>query len=94
MTIKNFEAKIQAEINPDLTIRINPNADDIAGVYYQNVYIGVAVPPLEIRETPSEKYHDRLGHPYRTIQQAEDIIKGKLPKFQDPEVMKIMNENI
>lgn len=94
MLITQFEKKIQEEINSDLTIKINPNADDIAGVYYKNVYMGIAIPAQEIHETFSEKYVDRMGHPYRTIGQAEDIIRGKVTKFQDPEVMRVMTEKL
>jgi hypothetical protein len=94
MTITDFEKKIQEEIHPDLTIRINPNSDDIAGVYLNNTYMGIAVPPQEIREEFSPKYTDKRGAPYRCIQQAEDIIKGKLTKFQDPEVIKVMNTKL
>ena len=94
MLITQFEKKIQEEINPDLTIKVNPNADDIAGIYYKNVYMGIAIPPQEIHETFSEKYVDRMGHAYRTTEQAEGIIRGKITKFQDPEVMKLMTQEI
>lgn len=94
MLITDFEKKIQQEINPDLTIRINPNADDIAGVYYKGVYMGIALPPQEIREEYNPKYCDSRNYPYRSVQMALDIISGKLVKFQDPEVMKVMSEKL
>jgi len=94
MTIKDFEKKIQAEIHPDITIRINPNSEDIAGVYLNNTYMGIALPPQEIQEMFSSKYVDSRGAPYRCIEQAEAIIKGKLTKFQDPEVIKVMNTKL
>lgn len=94
MLITEFEQKIKNEIDEDLSIRVNPNADDIAGVYYKNFYMGISVPSQEIKESFSEKYCDRMGHPYRSIEQAEGIIRGKITKFQDPEVLKVMNESI
>ena len=94
MLITDFEKKIKDEIHPDLSIRINPNSDDIAGVYLNNIYMGIALPPQEIHEQFREKYADRRGAPYRSIQQAEGIIKGKLTKFQDPEVIKVMNTKL
>jgi hypothetical protein len=94
MIIKDFEKKIQDEIHADITIRINPNSDDIAGVYLNDTYMGIALPPQEIHEEFSPKYVDRRGSPYRTMQQAEDIIRGKLTKFQDPEVIKVMNTKL
>jgi hypothetical protein len=94
MLITEFEQKIKNEIDQDLSIRINPNADDIAGIYYKDFYMGIAVPSKEIHETPSEKYCDRMGHQYRSIEQAEGIIRGKITKFQDPEVMRVMTEKI
>lgn len=94
MLITEFEKKIQDEINSDLSIRVNPNADDIAGIYYKGVYMGISVPSQEIKDTFSEKYCDRMGHPYRSIEQAEGIIRGKITKFQDPEVMEVMKAKI
>lgn len=82
MNIKDFEKKIQTEIDSELTIRTNPNADDIAGVYYKDTYIGVAVPPLEIKESVDSGYTDSIGYPYKSIDLAEDFIKGKLPKYK------------
>lgn len=94
MLITEFEKKIQDEVDAELTIRINPNADDIAGVYYKGVYMGIALPPQEIREEFNPKYCDSRNAPYRSVQMALDIIKGKLTKFQDPEVMKVMSEKL
>ena len=82
MTIKEFEAKIQKEIDKDLNIRVNPNHNDIAGVYWNNIYISVAVPPQEIRDKLDNGYTDAIGHPYRSIDMAIDLINGKLPKFK------------
>lgn len=89
MTIKDFEKELK-KIDVDINIRLNPNADDIAGVYWKDAYLGVAVPPLEIHETFSPKYVDSKGYPYRTIEMATELVKGKLKKFQDPEIYKIM----
>jgi hypothetical protein len=94
MLITDFEKKIKDEIHPDLSIRINPNADDIAGVYLNNTYMGIALPPQEIRDEFNPKYADHRGSPYRSIQQALDLINGKLTKFQDPEVIRVMNEKL
>lgn len=94
MTTKEFEVKIQQEIDPELTVRVNPNADDIAGVYWREVYISVAVPSGDIQEEFNRDYTDKMGYPYRSVQMAIDQIKGKLPKFQDPENYKMMTEKI
>lgn len=82
MNIKDFEKEIQATIDPDLTIRVNPNHKDIAGVYYKDVYISIAVPPEEIREEHDSGYRDDAGYPYKHRQLAIDLIKGKLPKYK------------
>lgn len=94
MQIKDFEVKIQSEIDPELSIRVNPNADDIAGVYWRDVYISVAIPSNDIREDFSKDYTDKMGYPYRSIGMAMEQIKGKLPKFQDPENYKMMMEKV
>lgn len=93
MTTKDFEKKIQDEIDPNLTIRINPNADDIAGVYFNDIYLGVAVPPNEIHKEMSMQRTDATGTPYKTLDFAYDVIKGKLGHLKkaledDPELFK------
>ena len=82
MTIEDFEKKIQNEIDTDLSIRVNPNAEDIAGVYYKDIYVGVAVPPKEIYEELSMSRTDAVGQPYKTIDFAFDLIEGKLKKIK------------
>lgn len=82
MTTKDFEKKIQTEIDKDLNIRVNPNASDIAGVYWNDIFIGIAVPPVEIREAYDAGYQDDMGHPYRHVASAIEMIEGKLPKFK------------
>ena len=93
MKTKDFEKKIQKEIDPDLNVRINPNHDDIAGVYWNDVYIGVAIPPQEIKRDHSASYTDAIGYPYKHISLAFDLIKGKLRKYKqamkdDPDLFK------
>lgn len=83
MNIQQFETKIQQEIDPNLNIRVNPNHDDIAGVYWKDAYISVAVPSGEIKEEFDKKYVDAQGYPYRTIEMAEELIKAKMQKFID-----------
>jgi len=78
MTTKDFELKLQKEIDEKLNIRVNPNHDDIARVYWGDEYVGVAVPPKEIHEDVSYGYTDALGVPYKTIDTAFAMVKGKL----------------
>ena len=82
MTTEDFEIQIKKDIDSDLNIRVNPNAEDIAGVYWNDIYIGVAVPPKEIRKEHSSSYTDSMGHPYRHIALAIEFIEAKLPKYK------------
>jgi len=91
MKIKDFEEAIQKEIDKDLKIVTNPNAKDIAGVYWKDMFIGVSVPPEEIEEEISMARTDATGTPYKTIGFAKEVIAGKLKKLQkelkeDPEL--------
>jgi hypothetical protein len=93
MKIKDFEERIQKEIDSELTIRTNPNAKDIAGVYYKEHFIGVSVPPEEIFEEISATRVDALGVPYKTIDFAFGLITGKLAHIkraleEDPDLFK------
>ena len=80
MKITDFEKEIQEDIDSELSIRINPNHEDIAGVYYKDFYLGVAVPPQEIREEFDRSYVDSTGYPYKHKSLALEFIKGKLEK--------------
>lgn len=93
MQIKDFEKQIQKDLDKELSIRTNPNHPDIAGVYYKDMYLGVAVPPTTIKEVLDPDYRDAIGHPYKFKQQALDQISGKLEKFkkalvEDPDLFK------
>lgn len=78
MTILEFEAKIKREIDKRLTIKRNPNHSDISGVYINDIYLGVAVPPNEIMPKRSDFYMDTHGYPYRGVEEAMKDIKGKV----------------
>lgn len=82
MKITDFEKEIQRDIDADLSIRVNPNHSDIAGVYWKEHYLGVAVPPKEIKEALDPAYKDGIGYPYKNIQLALDQINGKLAKYK------------
>jgi len=83
MQTKDFEKQLQEEVDGEITIRTNPNHSDIAGVYWKNFYLGVAVPPTEIRDKHDEGYRDSIGYPYKTKQVALDLVKGQFKKFKD-----------
>lgn len=92
MTTKEFESYIQREIDSALTIRVNPNADDIAGVYWNDAYTGVSVAPQEVREEFDKSYTDKMGYPYRSTTQTAELIRAKLPRTQDPENYKLLTQ--
>jgi len=82
MKIKDFEVEIQKEIDKELVIKTNPNAKDIAGVYWKGMFIGVSVPPEEIYEEMSMARIDATGTAYKTIGFAKELIEGKLKKLK------------
>lgn len=92
MKIQDFEEKIRKEIDPDLSIKVNPNSPDIAGIYYKEAYCAVSVPPEEIKEEYDKQYVDKMGYPYRTIESAISLLKAKLPSVKDPENYKLLTE--
>ena len=94
MKTSDFEKEIQETIDKDLSVRVNPNAKDIAGVYYKDLYLSVAIPPEEIKDELDSSYRDDAGYPYKHKALALELIKGKLPKFkkaieEEPELFNI-----
>lgn len=82
MKTKDFEKKLQEEVDPDITIRTNPNHKDIAGVYWNDLYLGISVPPVEIKDKHDASYVDDIGYPYKHQKLAYDLVVGKLQKFK------------
>lgn len=80
MRIAEFEKLIQGQYDERMNIRVNPNADDIAGVYVGDEYLGVAVPPQEIKTVKDDDYCDIYGTPYRTVEEALETIKNVYAK--------------
>ena len=79
MEIQEFEKQIQKEIDSDLEVRINPNAPDMAGVYYQGVYLGVGLPANGIYEDHRPGYTNSMGYPHRNISKTLEHIEARLP---------------
>jgi len=86
MTTREFEKKIQKELNPSLTVVTNPNYPDIAGVHIEGVYPGVAVPPNDIYEEPMETHRDSRGFRHATVTEAMDKIRYKLSKMSQAKI--------
>lgn len=82
MKTTDFEKKLQKELDPDITIRVNPNHSDIVGVYWKEHYLSVSVPPEEIKEEVDKGYTDKIGYPYKSRPMAEELVIGKLAKFK------------
>jgi hypothetical protein len=87
MNIKDFETKIKKEIDPKLHIRYNANTD-VNGVYWDTMYVGVALPPSTILDRSSQYYVDpHTNVPWRGVEEALSHIKARLPntikKHQD-----------
>jgi hypothetical protein len=82
MKIQEFEQKIQNEIDKELEVRVNPNIEDMAGVYYRGIYTGCAVPGKEIYEDHRPGYTNDMGYPHKNSVKAEMEIKSKLAKLK------------
>lgn len=94
MTIKEFENKIKTEIDSGLSVKINPNHNEVAGVYYGDYYINVTIPSTGLKDEVDNKYGINIGErfiPHRNIQQSFDLVGAKLKQHkklleEDPEL--------
>lgn len=81
--LREFEQKVQQEIHPDLHFVINvKGAPDCAGVYLGNYYIGVALPSRGLFHRRREDYADNNGIVWRSIPEAEMMIRAKIKKLK------------
>lgn len=77
MQLKDFEKKIQNEINKELRVVPHPHLNDVAGVYLNNVFI-TTIPSREIYHEYFAGYKDNIGNRHVTIDEAEGKIRAQL----------------
>ena len=82
MYIKEFEKELK-EISPKLNIK--RVAEDIAGIYYGDRYLGISMPPEFVFDTVNPDYRDDppwwTGQKERVIYRSRPLLK-KLTKIK------------
>lgn len=83
MYIKEFEAEIQMDISPDLTLkRTQP---DLCGVHYKDKYIGISTPAEFVFDCVNMNYTDNppwySGQKERVVFRSRPLLKH-LIKFK------------
>ena len=75
--IEDFEKSIQEEIDQHLSILPN-STEDVSGVYYNDMYIGVTVPRHNIFPQRNEIHKDIHGVTFRGANETKELIRAKL----------------
>jgi len=92
MTRLDFEKKIKKEIDQHLNVKVHPQNLDVAGVYYNDIYI-CAIPSGDIYEERNPNYQDAVGNVHRPIPEAIAMIGGFIHQVKnDPEFLELMTE--
>jgi len=97
MTINELETKLK-EMDQRFEIVPHPNADDVAGVYFdRNIEHGtgfvLTIPSKDIYEEFNPSYHDIMGHPYQSIPMVMIKAQAYKEKFDtDEEFRKMVSE--
>jgi len=81
MKIAEFEKILKDTIDKRITIRKNPNATDVAGVYIDDTYLHTAVPSENIYKERSKKHCDIYGTPFRGIDETLEILKYRYNEY-------------
>lgn len=90
MTIKDFEAKIQREINKDLSIIPHPTSLDMNSVFFKKAFL-CGVPSHNIYEKKNTNYTNLFGEPHVSYPEVEGRIRNYLTQMQiDPELYDLM----
>lgn len=93
MTINDFVARLRKNIDPDISIRVNPNHPDIAGVYWKNIHMEIGCPPHEIFEERNPAFTDAFGTPHRTVEEVEAMARSWLFQMKnDPEFFELYED--
>ena len=93
MTIQELELELKS-INPDFSIRINPNATEIAGLYWKDYCAYIAMPAKEIFRERREDYRDEYGHIHRSADEVILMAQNFLHRIEtEPEFKDLVTTN-
>ena len=81
MKIEEYEKELQV-INPELSIKVSPQAPDMAGIYYQDIFI-TGIPSGEIYPERREEYKSEMGVPHKTSEVATAQVKQWLSEIDE-----------
>lgn len=87
MQVKDFEKKIQDEIDPRLSVvfnRTDPN-HEFAGIALNGNYIDIAISSQEVPDLDEHDYLSSAGIRFRSVNQAIAMIKTYLEKYRTDE---------
>lgn len=96
MTNKDFEKKIQTEIDPKFTILPNPNRPGLNNIFYEGRNYDLPVVADDVREEidPSYRYEFPNGMSARmwTIGEIEGRLKVFIESLKNPETRELYEE--
>lgn len=92
MTIKEFEAKLQA-LDPLFTIVQHPNNPELAGVYYDKNDVNktgfiITVPSQHIEDEFRASYSDETGHPHNWANKVYSVCETHVKRMKEDESYK------
>lgn len=96
MTLKDYEKELKS-INENLNIKSSPQAPDMAGIYYQDIFI-TGIPNNNIYPERREDYKSDIGIVHKTSEVATAQINQWLGNIEeelelDKEFKEIMKDN-
>lgn len=83
MRLNDFEQEIK-KIDPNLRIVPHPSNDDMAGVYYQDMFV-CGCPSNDIFPERKEGYTNKLGYPHVTTVHVTAKIHSFIHKLRNEE---------
>ena len=81
MKIEEYEQELKA-INPELSIKVSPQAPDMAGIYYKDIFI-TGIPSGEVFPERREEYKSEMGVPHKTSEVATAQVKQWLSDIDE-----------
>lgn len=69
MQTEAFERELRETVDPDFSVKTNPNCPDVAGVHWRGSFL-FTVPSERITDAPEAGHVDAMGNPHRTRPQA------------------------
>jgi archaellum component FlaC len=91
MQINELEKQLKS-LNNDITV-VSNDTNEMAGIYWKNIYTGIALPKEGVYPTKREDYCDTFGKAHRSVEDITKRVEQFLSEIERPEYLELLSED-